>query len=75
MGRKRDTRVFRPVTFRMLLEHYELIEALADLKGLDVSAVLNMLIAGSADSMRQMVIVHKRHLAALKAELKEGKHG
>lgn len=69
MGRKRKAGAFRHVGFRMPLEHYEIIEALADLKGVDVTAILNLLIVSNLDDMRQMIIDHRASLEAIRAEL------
>ncbi len=44
MGRKKSANK-RPVGFKMPEEHYEIIERLADARGIDVSAILNQIVA------------------------------
>src|SRR5262245_47846182 len=52
MGRKKKTEDFRQVGFRLPTARYELLLTVAEARGIDLSAVLNQLIAEAEPDLR-----------------------
>jgi hypothetical protein len=60
MGRKRKTSEYRAVGFRMPAHRYVLLDAVAREKGVDLSAVLNELVAEAAPRLQKWLIERAR---------------
>lgn len=69
MGRKKTAGEFQQTSARIPREHYEVLRDLAVALGIDLAALMNLLIAEAMPMLRERLASHRRDLAALKADL------